>query len=394
LSNEKKSYYRKQDAVLSFLDRGLLAHYAELYEESSSLLEDGERAIEAAYTKSITAAISSYLVNDTVTEYAGEDYEDMYINTFNALNYYHRGKIEDAMVEIRRMNNKAQFLASKYGTIISELQKKALEETGSIPANPAGESRFSDSVLARYMGVLFHRGAGQYDDARIDHDQMKLAYANAPGVYTYPLPKSVDGELDVPGGMARLNVLAFSGLSPVKIQETMRIPLLTNGTYIKIALPQMTSRLSRVSSIVLDFDDGRRIQLELLEDMGGVARETFKNKQGVSYAKSIIRASMKGLTSAALDVASEETEGTTALIMSIFSFGNKIFSEASEQADLRISRYFPDKAWVGAVNLEPGIYSFTVNYLDSGGNVIASFPAENIAVAENKLNLTEAVCLK
>jgi hypothetical protein len=154
----------------------------------------------------------------------------------------------------------------------------------------------------------------------------------------------------------------------------------------------MTNRLSEVSSIVLELD-GERIKLELLEDIGGVARETFKNKQTLSYTKSIVRASLKGMTSAALDVSSEEVGGIAGLIMDLFSFGNKVFSELSEQADLRISRYFPDKAWVGAVNLTPGFYSFTIAYLDNGGRIIASFP-EEMMIAENTLNLTEAVCLK
>jgi hypothetical protein len=389
----KKKLYRNQDAVLYYLDKGLVAHYAGLYEDSSALLESGERAIEEAYTKSVSAAAASYLVNDTVLEYDGEDYEDIYINTFNALNYYHRGDMEEAMVEIRRMNNKVQFLASKYGIIMSGLQKKALEDNSALPENTGGSSEFSDSALARYMGVLFHRAAGREDDALIDYNYLKVAFANSPDVYRYPVPASVDGELSVPEGMARLNIIAWSGLSPVKNEETLRIPI-SESNYIKIALPVLSYRSSQVNSIEVMMDGGDVFSLELLEDIGAVAGETFKNKKNVIYLKTIIRATAKGITSTAFDSAANESEGNTSLVFSILSLGNKIFSEASERADLRISRFFPARAWVGGLNLPPGVYSFTVNYLDSQGKVIASFREEDIDVRENKLNLKEEICLK
>jgi hypothetical protein len=392
LEKGKRKLYRSQDAVLYYLDKGLAAHYAGLYGDSSALLEEGERAIEAAYTKSVVMTAGSYLVNDTLVEYGGEDYEDIYINAFNALNYYHRGNMEDAMVEIRRMNNKIQFLASKYGITMTELQEKALEESGVVPSNPE-VSWFSDSALARYMGVLFHRAGGRMDDARIDYEQLHVAFANAPSLYSFPVPSSVEGELDIPPEAARLNVLAFSGLSPVKKEEVLRIPVSTSN-YVKIALPVLTPQNSRVKAVEIVFDSGERMPLEPLEDMDAVARDTFKNKSGVIYLKTIIRAAAKGLTSSVLDERAESTEGTAGLILGLFSLGNKIFSEISEQADLRISRYFPAMAWVGALNLEPGVYSFTVRYLDSGGRVISSFRKENMAVTARALNLAETACLR
>jgi hypothetical protein len=394
IENGKKNLYRGQDSILYFLDKGMVAHYAGQYAGSSALLEDGERAIEEAYTKSVTAEIGSYLLNDTVRNYDGEDYEDIYINAFNALNYYYRERSEDAMVEIRRVNNKLRFLASKYALVISNLQKKALEDAGRIPLNSREEYVFSDSALARYLGLLFHRDMGQYDDARIDRDQLKIAFANAPEVYTHPVPSSIAGELETPAGMARLNVLAFSGLSPVKTAETLRIPV-TNGHYVKIALPVLVARPSRVARIELVFDAGGVYELELLEDIAAVAGETFKQKKDLIYLKTVIRAVSKGLTSASLDAAADEVEdGMVSLILSVLSLGTQIAAEVSEEADLRLSRYFPGKAWVTGLDIKPGLYSFTVNYFDSSGGVIASYRKEDMLVQEHGLNLTEAVCLK
>jgi hypothetical protein len=393
IEKDKKSLYRDKDILLYYLDGALLNHYALRYEESSQLFQAGERAIEDAYTKSVIMEIGTYILNDTTREYGGEDYEDIYINVFNALNYYHMGNIEDAMVEIRRMNNKLQFLASKYGVITSKLQQKALEDEVALPPGPGGEVHFFNSALARYLGMLFYRGTGHTDDARIDRDQLKLAFANAPSVYTYPPPASIDDELAIPPGKARLNVIAFSGLGPVKTEEVIRIPV-SRDRYVKIALPVMVQRPSQVSRVEVFLDTGEQFSLELLEDIGAAARETFKERADLIYLKSVIRAVIKTASSSILDSASDEAGGNAGLALGILSIGVQLFAEASEQADLRISRYFPARAYAGGINLDPGVYSFTVNYYTAAGRLAASFNQENIVIAENQLNLAEAVCLK
>jgi hypothetical protein len=393
LEKEKRSLYTGRDTVLYYLDKGMLAHYAGLYKDSSDLLESGERAIEEAFTKSVTQEIGTYLVNDTTRDYDGEDYEDIYINTFNALNYYHRGDLEDAMVEIRRMGNKLQYLSAKYGAIITNLQEKALEEEAPVPPDENAPSQFSDSALARYIGMLFYRGAGRWDDARIDGDRLRVVFANSPEVYRHSEPSSLGEELNIPGGMARLNVIAFGGLSPVKEEETLRIPI-PPARYIKIALPKLVSRPSEIRRIEVALDAGERFTLELLEDIDAVARETYKKKEEVIYLKTIIRATLKGVTSSVLDAAAANQDGSAGLILGILSLGAQVYAEASEQADLRLSRYFPGKAYVGGINLAPGVYSFSVTYYGQSDRPLAVLRYKDVPVRENRLNLTEAVCLR
>jgi hypothetical protein len=394
LEKDKPSLYGGRDTILYCLDKGMLSHYAGQYGDSSALLENGERAIEAAFTKSLSMEIGTYLLNDNTRDYPGEDYEDIYLNAFNALNYYHRGNTEEALVEIRRMHNKIRYLSTKYGAALAKLRQKAQDEAlGQIPDKGGGAGRFTDSALARYLGILFYRGAGLADDARIDQEGLRAAFAASPAVYAYPLPSSVSGELAVPEGMARLNVIAFSGLSPVKEEQVLRLPL-PGARWVKIAVPGLSYRRSEVQRIAVAFDSGGVFNLELLEDMEAVARETFKARQDLIYGKTAIRAMLKSASSAALGAAADEVGGDTGLILQLLSFFTQIFAEASEQADLRISRYFPARAHVGGINVKPGLYSFQVTYYGKNGREIASVRHENMRVRENALNLAEAVCLK
>jgi hypothetical protein len=393
LEGDKKNLYRDKDAILYYLDAGMLNHYAAEYRRSTELLQEGERAIEAAYTRSVTMELATYLLNDTAQEYPGEDYEDIYINAFNALNYYQGDDLEDAMVEIRRMNNKLAFLASKYGVMVDNMQKAALTEGTAIPPDPAaGQTTFTNSALARYLGMLFYRGNGNLDDARIDRDQIRLAFANNPSVYPYPPPSSLDDELPVPSGKARFNVIAFSGSAPIKEETIIRV-LIPNNRYIKIALPTMAPRPSVVNRIEARFDSGESFDLELLESIEAIATETFKERAHLIYLKSTLRGIVKGVASSVMGGMGDEMEGDTRAVLNLLSIGTQLFAEASEKADLRISRYFPAKVYVGGVTLDPGLYSYSIIYY-SGGKVVDSFRQENAPIRAGRVNLAEAACLK
>ena len=391
LEGMRSRIYRAKDSVLYYLDKGMLMHYVGNYEESSSLLQQGERAIEENFAVSISQEIGSYILNDRTREYDGEDYEDIYLNCFNALNYYHRGNMEGAMVEIRRMNNKLRDLSVKYGHIMSTMQRMALENETEIPPNPEAPSKFNNSALARYLGMLFYRGMGMSDDARIDQNQLRIAMADAPLIYKNPEPSSIRDELLIPQGMARLNVIGFTGMSPIKTEEVLRIFL--GNAWIKIALPVMTRRPSRVTAIEVVLDSGEMFTLELLEDISAVVEATFAQKKNVIYVKSVIRASTKGIAASVLGSAAESSEENKSLF-SILSIGTQILAEASEKADLRVARYFPGKAFVGGINLLPGTYSYTVTFYGRRREVITERRFEDIIIRINALNLTEVICLK
>jgi hypothetical protein len=288
------------------------------------------------------------------------------------------------------MNNKAQYLSGKYGVELSNLQKRAMENLSVVPPNEdSAPVTFTDSALARYLGMLFYRSSGRHDDARIDRNQLLAVFANAPRIYPHPVPSSIKEDLEIPRGMARLNVLAFSGLSPVKEEEVLRV-LIPNRGWIKIAIPVMKSRPSEVGRIEAVLDDGQRFHLELLEDIDAVARDTFEERKQVIYLKTVFRAVAKGAMSV---IAGDDRIGESGG-WGIFGLLTQAYIEVSEQADLRISRYFPGRAWAGGINLAPGTYSFQVNYYGHSGKLLVSRRYEDITVRANALNLEEAICLR
>jgi hypothetical protein len=396
----KKPIYPKTNAVSLYLDKGLLEHYAESYGDSALDLIEAERLIQEAFTKSITAGMASYIVNDNVKEYPGEDYEDIYLTAFNALNFYNHGDTEAALVEIRKLtqsSGKLDMLSRKYEAATKSAGDYMVEQLNKIglqvsPVVPEGDPvNFSNSALARYLSVLFYLDENNADSARIEFEQLKAAFATNSKVYYNQIPKSVENMRTVPEGKARLNIIGFAGLSPIKEERVydVQIPLESPFNNMKLKLPVLMERSSYISRVEAEVHGHGKVELELLEDMNKVIEETYKARFNNMYFKTYIRSFLKNAAGYIAAKQGEKEGGTFGAILSLGAMvGGKIAADVSESADIRMGRFFPSKAYIGAVDLEPGTYTITVNF----GNTVKEF--KDVNVSAGKVNLIQAVNLQ
>ncbi|MDR2796246.1 MAG: hypothetical protein LBB47_06010 [Spirochaetaceae bacterium] len=398
----KKQIYPKKNDILLYLDRGLLAHYADMYMESTKDLGQAERSIEDAFTKSVSEGIASYILNDNVKDYAGEDYENIYLNVFNALNYYYMGSTEDALVEVRKTNEKLRVLAQEYEKTNRAMKEKYKNNLSGVKLPAEKPVNFNNSALADYLGALFYRADGAYDDARINLLQLKDAFITAPNVYRSPIPASLalsgeEGsetaeELQIPENEARVNLLCFTGLSPIKKEKDIAfiLPFQYGLDMAHLRLPELDPRADTVTSIEL-VTGGEKIRLELLEDIGTAVQETYNAKYNSVFLKTLIRTIIKYTSVYAIAEAAAQSSGSES-VGTLTALAAKITFDATERADIRMERYLPAKAWIGAVNLEPGTHNITIHYY-AGATEIKS-EERTIQAEKGRLNLLEGICLK
>ena len=382
---DRSTAYSTRNEVLFYLDRGMIAHYAGLYQESFENLERAEQLIEEAFTRSVSQDIASLIVNDNMRDYSGESYEDLYVNVFNALNRYHLNDLQGAVVEVRRLNEKLSLLADRHQRAVERVK----ESNDKLDTTNIEASRFSNSALARYLGILFYRAIGNRDGVRIEHEELEQAFRLAPEIYANPIPSSVREELSVPPDMARLNVIAFTGLSPLKEEENVVIPLPFPPPQheARIALPVLVSRPQTITRVEVVLSTGEKFDLQLLEDIGAVAKETFKS----SYALTVLRSTARAIartTAVAASAAAAGRRGGEAAGLATRILG-RVLSEAAENADTRISRYFPNYALVGGINLEPGTYMMTINFYGARG--LMESHRREVSVQSNVLNLEQFI---
>lgn len=414
LESNKNNFYAEKDRVLYYLEIGMLHRYNGEYEKSNEALTKAEYAIEELLTTSISKGILSGVLNDNALDYPGEDYEDIYINVFKSLNYINLEKYEEALVEVRRVNNKLNYLEDKYSDSIDQFNNK--EELHV----PKGKFDFHNDALARYLGVIAYRMDRMVDDSRIEQDKLLEAYRLQSHLYNFPtptIPKKTQSDDKV-----LLNLFAFTGLPPEKIPETLRISsgsgsllimadsntsedtdtflgfnsvahsTLSDGINVKIQIPRLVKRESVVSKVEVIVDGYSYGYLEKIESLDNIAIETFKAKQPLIVGKTVIRALAKAIVSESSQSVIEENYGAGWGLLA--GLAGDIYMNVTENSDLRLSRYFPSNISGLELELEKGIYNISLIYYDHYGSKIYQKDFIDYSVDYSKVNILESTFLR
>lgn len=388
-------YYGTHEAVLSNLDMGILQHFAGNYEKSNSYLSKAEVQIQKNFSKSITQALGSFIINDNVMDYPGETYEDIYTNIFMCLNYIHLYNIEDAMVEIRRFDNKMKVVGTEYQAVFDKQKASVNADFAHTELDCIDSSvKFHNSALARYLSMLLYRAAGDYDSARIDYEKIEDAFNFQPSLYNFTKPKNLQDELVLPEKDARINFVCFTGKSPVKVEEVIRIPFA--NAYYKFAIPIMDRRptdIFAIQAILKNVETKKeyRVNLHAIESIENIAADTYKQHFATIYARAVIRSVGKAVTSGAYDVVSKLSDDKDIKnLFSALNFFSQISTELTERADTRISRYFPGYASVAGVTVPEGFYDVSINFYNSSKRKVYTYYIENVYAFVGELNLIEA----
>lgn len=411
LEAAKDKYYTKKDRVLYYLDVGMLYHYSRNTQKSNQLLTLAEEAIDELYTTSISKGAASLLLNDNVMDYDGEDYENVYLNVFKALNFLRENQFDPAFVEVRRINNKLSQLKDKYNKIAEEYNKS----DDAKKKFTVGENKFNNSALGRYLSMLMYRAEGKIDDARIDLEEIDQAWRSQAQLYNFPKPDFSKHLAPTP--KAKLNAISFVGKAPQLFARNLTIhtfkdavaiyysdgkeekqldiipwPEMTSGYHFKFSLPYMEKKGTKVARVGVELNGSQVIQLETIESLENAAEDTYKLKEGITYLKTIIRTVTKGILN---EKANKELDKKTGggLLGELTRLATSALVDISESADLRLARYFPAKAMVGEAEVEPGTYYITINYYGANGQLLHSDNQGQITVSSKGLNLVQSAYL-
>lgn len=414
IEKSKGVQYKKKDAVLYYLDLGMLQYMAGEAKESNQSLENAERGIEAAFTKSVSQAAASLLLNDNALDYAGEDYEDVYLNVFKSLNYLRQNAFDDAFVELRRMGEKLNVLEDKYGKMADGMNKSVEAKR----TFKAGSSRFHGSALGRFMSMLAYRTDGKMDDARIDAEKIAEVWNLQPFMYNFPMPDM--RACLTPTESPRLDIVCFTGLGPRKGAETFyihtekdvilvgRSSIQPNSRtrrsfdifpwkgvepdlHFKFQVPVMyiqTSMVARVEVVI----DGAKHGLQPFENIQAAAIEAFKIKRPLNNFKALTRTLVKGLAAhEAKKKIRKDTKdkGDAELACMLID----ISMDATENADLRISHCFPGLASIGEVMVSKGRHTIEFRYYGRDGKLLYTDKKGEVEVSDSGLNLVQSAYL-
>lgn len=184
------------DRLLYFTETATLKHLTGDLEESNKRLDEAERIAEDLYTKRMDELLSSLMSNPRNSDYAGTDYEKVYINYYKALNYLflaqqaeseakRRDHLESARVESRKVTIRLDSYAAEKGDYkeVKDKEKQTFQKLLDIFQKFQGNWLdadwlvFRDDAYARYLTGLLYEMRGEWDDARIAYETAAKMYA-------------------------------------------------------------------------------------------------------------------------------------------------------------------------------------------------------------------------
>ncbi|OFZ19636.1 MAG: hypothetical protein A2X94_17495 [Bdellovibrionales bacterium GWB1_55_8] len=344
-----------KDQLLYLLDLGLSLHSAGKYEESNRAFLAADKVAEIKDYTSLAAESATLLTTDTVKDYKGEDFENVLISTYLAMNYALLGDNENALVEARRVNRKLHLMIFE------------------------GKRKYKQNAFARYLSAILYEAEGDPNDAYIDYKKTRELRPGFPGLgrdlwrtarltgmrdemeawdNEYGLTEE-DHRLALEAaprsGKGEIIILYENGISPVKRP---------NPDFRQ--LPKFYPRPNPVSRATIQLDGRELAQTAVLHDIERTAIQNLEEKYGGLVAKKIAGLVAKELVS---DQIERHTKSPA------LGFMARVILYASDRADVRSWNLLPRDLQIARIPVEPGVHE--VRILPDGS---ATLPAKTVHV--------------
>jgi tetratricopeptide (TPR) repeat protein len=412
----------KTDRVLYLLNKGMVQRMKRDFVASNESLEAAKQEMERLYAASVSENALSFVVNDATVSYAGDDYEQVLVHLYMALNYLELGQRDDARVEALQVDVKLREIGEK------------------LP-----DSKFTEDALSRYLTGMIYEELGEWSDAMIAYRKAYEAYKKYQDNFSVPMPamlkidlvrlaqregltdeleqyqkefeiapnkkKSEDDE-----SAGELVFVLNNGLAPIKreevigtwapgpsvvmdkskrpmrplppkraaqaVSESTAPPVLVN-----IALPFYESRPNRITSARISVS-GKQANTELMENVDAIARASLKSRMPAITARAVARAISKGVIQESVDKSGQRGDDAAAKL--IGSLLVRVAAVATERADTRSWLTLPANVQLARLSLPPGTYDVTVDLLGNNDQIVATrvFPQVTIR-KERKTYLTQ-----
>lgn len=360
------------DRLLYALERGAIAHTSGDFERSLAEFERALGALESlegrptVSGRSVTEAVGSIVLNDKALPYDGEGFEVVLVHVFLALDYLYLGRIENALVEVKRADARAREEEERYGDRYPQ-----------------------QNAFARYVSGAIYEALGEFDEARIDYLAVEKANPGFERVRRDLLRMAVYlgaeddeaairakwGDLPIEGDPGAGEVVGFlaCGLGPVK--RPIEIPIPTGHTLTKVAVPDYVRRPNPAVAVELWEGGSRLARSEPVEDVEEIAIRNLRDRIAAVSAKAVARAAAKGVAGEIL-VRNQDSDSSAVLV----ALAATLFNLVTEQADLRSWLTLPANFQVLRVELPPGTRDLTLRLIGGEGRVLNTTPLGPIEV--------------
>ena len=399
------------DRLLRLLLRGHVLHYAGRFEESNAVFQEAEDLSAELYTRSVSQAALSLIVNDTTVDYRGQPFELAMVPYYRAFNYLSLGDVESAQVEARKAVLR---LARSVEVTLAELEGS--EELSRVA--PLADNGF----LHWFSGLLFEAD-GAVNDAFVAYRNALSAYRAERDLTGVPPPGALARDLErvgralgftdelealreevpdlfreaVPGPVPRGEVvlLVETGWIAHRDQVMVHVPILDTdrragspealaGVLVNRAGPGWRAS----STVSIDYWLTAAVP-ELAPPEPGVVRGVRLSAAGRSedgyrvddlsrraqlfhkatLPRVLFKTFLRALAKYAVTRAAEKEDPAAGLLVNLLGV-------VTERADTRCWSTLPDGLRMARLPLPPGRHDLRIEYLDERGAVLTEETTE------------------
>lgn len=394
----QKNAPKKPDIPFLF-ELGLVAHYANHFQDSNAAFDEAGDIAEDRYTKSVSKEAVSLVTSDQMRPYPGSRYERLLSHYYRALNYVYLNQLDGALVECRR------------ATALINYFKGENEDY----------DFFGAGLLAYLSGVLFE-ATGEWNDAYISYKQAAEYYRNAAEKTGIEMPADIGRSLvglarklgfadeleryqeqygkfsPRPENTGELILFYESGYVPPKGEDALTFPILKTDDVedekfvptlmgregrvykdieleyiLRVAIPTIDSHRPLLSDIEVVVGDVKTRGM-LVEDVENIAIETFNTQRPIILLRTLGRALLKYL---AYRKANKENEALGLLV--------NLAGAVTEQADTRSWQTLPNQIFMVRMPLPAGTHTLNLSFLGENGQVRGRDSAPDIKINPNRI---------
>ncbi|MBI5430002.1 MAG: hypothetical protein HY938_06030 [Nitrosomonadales bacterium] len=403
LQDIEKEADSKTGRALYLLNKGMVLRMKRDFTGSNQALEAAKAEMERLYAASVSENALSFVVNDATVSYAGDDYEQVLVHLYMALNYLELGQPGDARVEALQVDIKLREIGEK------------------IPGN-----KFTEDALSRYLTGMIYEDLGEWSDAMIAYRKAYEAYQKYQANYGLAMPDLLKRDLlrlarrqgltdevayyskefgiEPPHEEDRatehegeLVFILNNGLAPIKREKvvatsgpphSVAVELASHKpvspappVLVNIALPYYESRPNGVLGARVSIS-GRQASTQMMENIDAIARASLDARMPAITARSVARAVSKVAIQESVDRAGGRDNDLAVELLS--SFVVRVAAMATERADTRSWLTLPANVQLARLALPPGSYTVRVDLLGAGEQVIASSEYPEVIIGEKR----------
>jgi len=363
-----------RDRVLFLMNKGMILRMMGDFTQSTRALEEAKQLIDELAALSIREQATSILVNDAAQSFIGDEFEQVMVNGYLALNYLEQDRLDDARVEALQADVRFRQIAQR-----------------------APESPYTDDPFVRYLAGILYEERREWSDAMIAYRKAYEDYRDHAGLFGVSVPESLKhdlirladrmglseeagkyreefgirettstGELQAQG---ELIFFLHSGLAPLKYERSVTVTNPNTGRLLRLALPAYRSRPRLLDHARITIDD-RSALSQAVEDIDRIAEGTLEARMPAITARALARMVAK-------DVLARNAGNRGGNAQDLLGVAVNIANTLTERADTRSWFTLPGQIQLARIALPPGQYTARVDLVGSTGQV---FHTEDVRI--------------